>query len=173
MVGLSDGLVPISLAEKPSQIEEERRLLYVGITRAKEHLFLSYAAARVSGSKANRRASRFLKGIWPSASQTSRRKPKKLVEGQLEGEQLELFQTLKQWRLAISSQNGLPAYTVLPDVTLRALAVHRPQNLKDLAAMPGIGPSKLERFGPQLLAMLAPTAPSGSDQTAFAQAGGG
>ncbi len=60
VVGCSDGLIPISMAEGPEAIEEERRLLYVGITRARRRLTLSWAAARNPGGRATRRPSRFL-----------------------------------------------------------------------------------------------------------------
>jgi DNA helicase II / ATP-dependent DNA helicase PcrA len=63
IVGLSDGLMPISLAEGWEAIEEERRLLYVGITRAREHLHLSWARARNPGGRASRNPSRFLDGL--------------------------------------------------------------------------------------------------------------
>jgi DNA helicase II / ATP-dependent DNA helicase PcrA len=60
LVGLVDGTLPIVYAETAAQIDEERRLLYVGITRARRHLALSWAAARSPGGRATRRPSRFL-----------------------------------------------------------------------------------------------------------------
>ena len=60
LVGCSDGFIPITLAEGPAAIEEERRLLYVGVTRARRDLRLSWAAARNPGGRASRRPSRFL-----------------------------------------------------------------------------------------------------------------
>jgi len=63
IVGLADGTVPIVYAETPAQVDEERRLLYVGITRAREFLSLSWAAARSPGSRASRGPSRFLEAI--------------------------------------------------------------------------------------------------------------
>ena len=60
VAGCSDGLLPITLAESPEAVQEERRLLYVGLTRAREELHLSYAASRTVGGKATRRPSRFL-----------------------------------------------------------------------------------------------------------------
>ena len=62
VVGCSDGLIPISMAEGPEAIEEERRLLYVGLTRARHDLRLSWSAARHPGGRASRRPSRFLDG---------------------------------------------------------------------------------------------------------------
>jgi DNA helicase II / ATP-dependent DNA helicase PcrA len=63
LVGLTEGLLPISYAESPDQIEEERRLLYVGVTRARVRLGLSWALARTPGGRAGRRPSRFLDAV--------------------------------------------------------------------------------------------------------------
>jgi DNA helicase-2/ATP-dependent DNA helicase PcrA len=60
LVGCSEGLLPITLADTPERVEEERRLLYVGITRAREHLALSWAGSRTPGSRSSRSVSRFL-----------------------------------------------------------------------------------------------------------------
>ncbi|AXH97657.1 ATP-dependent DNA helicase UvrD2 [Ornithinimicrobium avium] len=60
LVGCSDGLLPITLADTPERVEEERRLLYVGITRARERLELSWAGARTPGGRSSRQVSRFL-----------------------------------------------------------------------------------------------------------------
>ena len=49
LVGASDGLIPISMAEGPEAVEEERRLLYVGLTRARRQLFISWSGARTPG----------------------------------------------------------------------------------------------------------------------------
>jgi len=60
LVGCSDGLLPISMAETPEAIEEERRLLYVGVTRARTELALTWARSRSVGGRGTRRPSRFL-----------------------------------------------------------------------------------------------------------------
>jgi DNA helicase-2/ATP-dependent DNA helicase PcrA len=60
---LTDGAVPIVYAQTAEAIEEERRLLYVGITRARDRLFLSWALARAPGGKRTRKPSRFLDGL--------------------------------------------------------------------------------------------------------------
>ena len=71
LVGLADGTLPIShaLSHGPDseQVEEERRLFYVGITRARVHLALSWALARTPGGRQGRRPSRFLNGIAPQS----------------------------------------------------------------------------------------------------------
>ena len=65
LVGLTDGLLPIAQATSSDEVEEERRLLYVGVTRAREHLSLSWALARSPGGGGRRRRSRFLDDLVP------------------------------------------------------------------------------------------------------------
>ncbi|WP_415855864.1 ATP-dependent DNA helicase UvrD2 [Sinomonas sp. G460-2] len=71
LVGLSEGLVPISFADTPVTVDEERRLLYVGITRARHFLHLSWSLARTPGGRAHRRPSRFLDGLRPGSLRTT------------------------------------------------------------------------------------------------------
>ncbi|GAA5208376.1 ATP-dependent DNA helicase UvrD2 [Streptomyces thinghirensis] len=67
LVGVAEGMMPITYAKTDEQIEEERRLLYVGVTRARERLYLSWALARSPGGRPSRRPSRFLKGLRPGS----------------------------------------------------------------------------------------------------------
>jgi DNA helicase II / ATP-dependent DNA helicase PcrA len=63
LAGLSDGTLPIVYAQSGDAIEEERRLLYVGVTRARDRLFLSWALARSAGARPVRKRSRFVEEI--------------------------------------------------------------------------------------------------------------
>ncbi|MFH8978508.1 ATP-dependent DNA helicase UvrD2 [Streptomyces sp. NPDC017890] len=67
LVGVTEGMMPIAYAKTDEQVEEERRLLYVGVTRARERLHLSWALARSPGGRPSRRPSRFLKGLRPGS----------------------------------------------------------------------------------------------------------
>jgi superfamily II DNA helicase RecQ len=58
-------------------------------------------------------------------------------------------------RLEESARRGVPAYVVLHDRTLEALASTKPASLDALSSVPGIGPAKLEAYGPALLRLLA------------------
>ncbi|MFI6285322.1 ATP-dependent DNA helicase UvrD2 [Streptomyces sp. NPDC051018] len=67
LVGLTEGMMPITYAKTDEQVEEERRLLYVGVTRARLHLSLSWALSRSPGGRASRRPTRFLNGLRPGS----------------------------------------------------------------------------------------------------------
>ncbi|GDY56403.1 hypothetical protein SVIO_070260 [Streptomyces violaceusniger] len=75
LVGLTEGMMPITYAKTEQQIEEERRLLYVGVTRARRHLTLSWALSRAPGGRASRRPTRFLNGLRPGSQAIGARTP--------------------------------------------------------------------------------------------------
>ncbi|MGW2240658.1 ATP-dependent DNA helicase UvrD2 [Streptomyces sp. NPDC001759] len=68
LVGVAEGMMPITYAKTDEQIEEERRLLYVGVTRARERLHVSWALSRSPGGRPSRRPSRFLDGLRPGST---------------------------------------------------------------------------------------------------------
>ncbi|QLJ05047.1 ATP-dependent DNA helicase UvrD2 [Streptomyces sp. NEAU-sy36] len=70
LVGVAEGMLPITYAKTDEQVEEERRLLYVGVTRARERLHVSWALSRSPGGRPNRRPSRFLDGLRPGTTPT-------------------------------------------------------------------------------------------------------
>jgi DNA helicase-2/ATP-dependent DNA helicase PcrA len=179
LVGLVDGTLPIQHAEgDDAKIEEERRLLYVGVTRARRHLALSWALSRSSGGRRNRRRSRFLYGLIPdhhaAARVPARRgggKPRCRVCGSpLVGPDamtsrrcpdcpadldVELLDRLKAWRSSTAKEQQVPPYVVFTDATLTAIAEQRPADAAALVQIPGIGARKLDRYGPEVLALLA------------------
>ncbi|MFE5707552.1 ATP-dependent DNA helicase UvrD2 [Rhodococcus koreensis] len=186
LVGLTDGTLPIqhvlgdsNSAPDDAAVEEERRLLYVGVTRAREHLQMSWALSRNEGGRKSRRRSRFLHGLIPEDSPASRiaapvKSNKKRPRCRLCGKQLigttatmlgrcegcpsnvdvELLESLRSWRLEKSRELKVPAYVVFSDNTLTALAEQRPQDDRGLVAIPGIGAKKLEQFGEDVLGVI-------------------
>ncbi len=157
VVGLVDGVLPIAQSlSRPEAVEEERRLLYVAITRAREQLTLSWSLARNPGGKRARPRSRFLTGLAPDSgptaplSRTTAKRPKVV----LEGEAGELFERLRAWRSQAAQAQSVPAYVVFTDATLQAIAETRPANLRELSALPGIGSRKLELYGEDVLAAV-------------------
>ena len=183
LVGLADGTLPISHAlargADSEQVEEERRLLYVGVTRARMHLALSWALARTPGGRQGRRPSRFLNGVAPQArADDGPSKPRRqrgptprcrVCGGPLSSPPAimlrrcetcpsnldeELLARLKDWRLETSKEMKVPAYVVFTDNTLIAIAETLPADEAALVAIPGIGARKLEQFGPDVLALV-------------------
>ena len=162
LVGLSEGLMPISLAETDAAIAEERRLLYVGVTRAREALELSFARSRAPGGRGSRRRTRFLDGIWPDDGGAGRRRTgashaagaarRAALGGAADPV---LFEALRTWRAQVATAVDRPAYTVLPDATLAGIAEVKPRTVPELARVPGIGPAKIDRYGATLLAIVA------------------
>jgi len=186
LVGLADATLPIShaLTHGPDSeaVEEERRLLYVGVTRARVHLGLSWALARAPGGRQSRRPSRFLQGIVapPGGAGGSSRDPKarrsrgtppqcRICNAPLSTPRAvllrhcedcpaefdeDLLLALKEWRLRIAKETNVPAYIVFSDATLMAIAEHLPADDAALVAIPGIGARKLEQFGADVLALV-------------------
>ena len=128
--------LPTRLAKSPEAIAEERRLFYVGLTRAKRHLFVTWTRA----------PSRFLRELGVQPSQAAARREAEPDDP--------LFAALKAWRLERARADEVPAYVVFHNSTLAEIAGRRPQSLSELAAVPGVGPTKLERFGGDVLAVL-------------------
>lgn len=154
LIGLSEGLMPISMAETDEAIEEERRLLYVGITRAREHLALSFARARKEGGRQGRKRTRFLEKWWPDGGPV--RAPKVAASAaDLEASEFALFEELRAWRLELATAASKPAFTILVDSTLAAIAKAKPRTVRDLASIHGIGATKIDRYGADVLAIVA------------------
>ena len=62
---------------------------------------------------------------------------------------------LRDWRKARADELGQPAYCVFSDATLSAISRARPSRGADLASVPGVGPTKLDKFGAEVLALVA------------------
>ncbi len=136
---VEEGELPVRRGE----VAEERRLFYVGLTRAKRHLLVTWEG----------KPSRFLDelGVRAAAPPQPKRERPAL-------EQTPAVQALREWRLARARADEVPAYVVFNDRTLAELVARTPRTLAELAAVPGIGPAKLERYGSELLAQLAEVA---------------
>jgi DNA helicase-2/ATP-dependent DNA helicase PcrA len=154
LVGLTDMVLPIQHATTVEQLDEERRLLYVGITRARVTLTLSWALARNPGQARRRKPSRFLDDLREPNAVRASGAPKraKVVPKSADAA---AFGRLRAWRKRQAEAQGVPAYVVFSDATLVAIADRAPGDTGALAAVPGVGPTKLERYADPVLAVLA------------------
>jgi DNA helicase-2/ATP-dependent DNA helicase PcrA len=171
VTGLERGLVPISYADTPAERAEERRLLFVAITRAEVRLELSLARLRTLGTRVvNRQRSPWLAPIEEAggggrpAEAAPRRGPAaararldqardRLATGD-DPTDPELLAALVEWRRNLARASGVPAYVIFHDTTLRAVAEQRPSDRDSLLALPGIGPVKVERHGDAVLDLV-------------------
>jgi DNA helicase-2/ATP-dependent DNA helicase PcrA len=156
---LEDGSLPIRQAiDDPAALAEERRLFYVGITRARRLLNLSWADRRETrGRDARRQRSRFLDGLLPAS-------PRRVVQhrdrfaapaARRSMDHDPLLAALRAWRTSRAREDAVPAFVVFHDSTLAAIADLRPASLAALRRVQGIGPAKLDKYGDEILAVIA------------------
>ena len=125
--------LPIRQAKRDDEIAEERRLLYVGLTRTKRYLTVTWSG----------KPSRFLGELGVDIRARRAAEPDD-----------PLYAALRRWRLQRATADDLPAYVVFHNATLAEIAGRRPRDLVELASVPGVGPTKLERYGDEVLAVL-------------------
>ncbi|MBA2953854.1 AAA family ATPase [Nocardioides sp. MAH-18] len=176
LCGLQDGTLPITYADTPAAIEEERRLLYVGMTRARQELLLSWSLARNPGGRASRKPSRFLDPLLPETARVPAEQPrnrrvascrecgKPLATGaeKKRGRCADcpasydeaLFERLREWRKERAGEESVPAFVVFTDATLQLIAEHKPRTPDALLRISGIGRSKIEKYGDDVLALV-------------------
>ncbi len=183
LAGLEQGLVPVGRATTPEARAEERRLLYVAVTRAQRELHCSWAECRRFGSHTMARSpSPWLAdvetvadalarptsaagadGDWRRHLESSRAHVRGLDGGRASPRGVEVGEradpavlaALRSWRAGAARAAGVPAFVVLHDATLAVVAEARPGDRGALLALPGMGPVKAERYGEALLAVVA------------------
>ncbi len=160
--GMHEGTMPIIYAEGPAAVEEERRLLYVGMTRARRHLAVSWSLARNPGVPVEPQAVAVPRrsapaGAAPTCAESRARQPQ--AQGRRQLPQLrqaagaappsarsgrcedcpatydeELFERLRTWRVERAAEEKVPAYVVFTDLTLQAIAEVKPADRRRPAA---------------------------------------
>lgn len=184
LVGAHEGTIPLVYADTTASIDEERRLLYVGLTRARDELQVSWAAARSPGGRGSRAPSRFLAGLVNERDRhTSARGPSsgrltktpKVAACRVCSRPLTdprecklgrcadcpttydegLYDALRAWRRDKAAEEKVPAYCVFTDATLTALAEMKPLDVTGLVKVPGIGQVKLTKYGGDLVELCS------------------
>ena len=180
LIGMHEGTMPIVHADTPAGVEEERRLLYVGMTRARLRLAVSWSLSRNPGGGSTRKPSRFLTGLRPAVdsdrpaaprtgrsrkavahcrvcqrplSTTTERKVGRCEDCPATYDEA-LFERLREWRVSRAAEEKVPAYVVFTDLTLQAIAESRPETRQALLRISGIGESKLTKYGEDVLALV-------------------
>ena len=205
---VEEGELPFKRARSDEAIAEERRLFYVGITRAKTHLTITWV------NDGRRKGSPFVSELMQDAD----RKPalgggaapregipaevglevsvsggytgtiveleddRALVElagGSLltipfgevvtsggrslpldapeDAQDEALLAALKKWRLEKAKADGMPAFVIFHDSTLEAIAISKPSSIEELGTVSGVGPTKLERYGDDIIELVGAT----------------
>ncbi|MCW2801318.1 MAG: ATP-dependent helicase [Aeromicrobium sp.] len=176
-VGMHEGMMPSVHADTPAAVEEERRLFYVGLTRARRDLTISWAVTRKRGGRGNRGPTRFLDTLLPAnhgarqaANPPKQRKVARCrvcnivlaVADRKAGRcadcpatyDEELYERLRTWRTEQATEQAKPAYVIFTDATLQSIAEIKPSDEAALATVPGIGPAKLEKYAESVLALV-------------------
>ncbi len=82
-------------------------------------------------------------------------KPRRAAPADLPGDAMPVFERLRAWRAAVAKEQGVPAYVIFHDATLREIATRTPATLAELATVSGVGENKLAKYGQQILDTLA------------------
>ena len=157
---LEEGTLPIRQATEPREIAEERRLLYVGITRARRHLWLSWATRRTgaAGREARRSRSRFLDGLVPPTARRAlvdmSRSDRPAATRPDPADRSPLSNALRAWRTARARADAIAPFIVFHDTTIEAIAERRPRSIAELRRVPGIGPVKIDRYGEEIIGVV-------------------
>ena len=149
--------------DQPAELAEERRLLYVGITRARRYLWLSWATSRTgtTGRGGRRSRSRFLDGLVPAsagrvaAAETARAgRPRSRPVKVDPADRSPLSNALRAWRTARARADAVAPFIVFHDSTIEAIAARRPRSIAELRRVPGVGPMKLDRYGEEIIGVV-------------------
>jgi len=165
VAGLEQGLVPIGHARDAGARAEERRLLYVALTRAEDRLFLTWAARRSFGTRSSSRTpSMWLPDLEAAIAGLER--PLGRAEGARRVAAIRerttqtalpdhpVVTALRDYRSTAARAANVPAYVVFNDATMVALIAQWPSTISDLLGITGIGPTKADRHGAAILAIL-------------------
>ena len=164
IVGCEDGTIPHVSARRREARAEEARLLYVAITRAAEEVHLHWARTRtIRGVRRDRTRSCFLEGFEAAVADVEgpavvEARPDRFLamRASISGPEPAdpLLVSLQAWRSGRARAARTAPDVVLADESLQAIADRRPTSTEEFAAIPGIGPARARRLGPEVLEIV-------------------
>jgi DNA helicase-2/ATP-dependent DNA helicase PcrA len=155
VTGVDEGLLPHDLARTEAEVEEERRVMHVAITRASEIAVVVADRERPSPFVAELSGSRPHVPIRTPAPVGVTDRPRVAAKaGSAVDVDATVWEALRAWRREVATRTKVPAYVVLSDADLRGVAERMPRTMTELRQCRGFGPTKLERYGDELLAVL-------------------
>jgi superfamily I DNA/RNA helicase len=145
--GSDHPVIDMVKVEEYDKEEEERRLFYVALSRAKEHLCISH-----TGKRTNYITKDMEKLLFANTSHTIKTTQSKPLEGKIVS--TGTLERLKEWRSSLSRKLGVPAYIIMHDSTLIDIAQTKPVTLDELESIKGFGPVKITRYGEEILNII-------------------
>ncbi|MCG2718998.1 MAG: ATP-dependent DNA helicase UvrD2 [Nanoarchaeota archaeon] len=150
MIGVNSQMYPCMVSDHPvlelaktdeyyDKHDEELRLLYVGLTRAKKQLVVSYYST----------LSRFI------TDEIKNNLTENVNTAYTKQNSDDIITKLRDWRTEIAERERIPPYIVFPDKTMLELANTMPTSLEELKYVHGFGPSKIARYGNQIIELLS------------------
>jgi DNA helicase-2/ATP-dependent DNA helicase PcrA len=159
--GVTEGVLPHRLALTDDHgEEEERRVLHVAITRGRREVVVLTDSSRPSpflgelDGSAPVRAARVVRPLADVTPLPKRGKAPAVADADLTEEQAALDAALRAWRLERARQDKVAPFIVASNALVRAIAVKRPANARELLGVHGMGPTKLELYGDEILSVI-------------------
>lgn len=154
LVGIQEGLLPIYLAKNNIQIEDEQRLLYVGVTRARKKLYIS----KFLDSKNNKdNTCRFLRDYWKNSIlekiDVQKNISKDFYDTNTENT-IKLYEELKAWRKKVANEYKMDSYKVITDKALQSISIAKPNRIFTLGIIKGVSKVVVKKYGRDILKII-------------------
>ncbi|PXY71559.1 hypothetical protein CXX78_00435 [Candidatus Parvarchaeota archaeon] len=154
-MGSEHPVIEMIKVEEYDKEEEEKRLFYVAMSRAKKSLYLTYQGKNPTYFITDEMYSLLGKENLNSRISNARKEIETQENLPLTGEiNNSVLDMLKGWRRISSQKENVPAYCILNDRTLKELAIKIPENIHELENIHGIGSSKIEKYGKDILKIV-------------------
>lgn len=150
--GSDHPVIDMVTVDEYNKFEEERRVFYVGLTRAKKALYLTYTGKQPTSFLTSSALKHFQSHVFPKARGRVTQSADTNLNRTVSEEPV--LASLKEWRNAISKRRGVKPYQILSNTTLYELAQVQPTSFEELEEIAGLHPAKIIKYGEQILSLL-------------------